>query len=190
MAVFQFFCTFVASWSRTRNEKQMNYQDVRGGPSRMFPPAITRNCCLFKVSFGTFRDGSSLFDMIQKNDMFHISKQLFFVFAASKKGKLFIIMDARCSDISMKQKETGSPQKTPRMSVFRAGNRPMPVWVVCTPNIPYPAGQVIVQTCQGGGRMWNIADRLGFFNQCCRDTQAFTPGHHHTPAMDKDAAKV
>lgn len=38
--------------------------------------------------------------------------------------------------------------------------------------------------------MWNIADRLGFFNQCCRDTQAFTSGHHHTPAMDKDTAKL
>jgi hypothetical protein len=49
---------------------------------------------------------------------------------------------------------------------------------------------MLVQTCQGGGRMWNIADRLGFFNQCCRDTQTFTPGHHHTPAMDENFAKL
>jgi len=66
----------------------------------------------------------------------------------------------------------------------------MPVWVFCTPNFPYPAGQVFVQTYQGGGRVWNIANRLGFFNQCCRDTQAFTPGHHRTPVMDEDPAKL
>ena len=75
-------------------------------------------------------------------------------------------------------------------SVFRAGNRPMPVWVSCTPNFPYPDGQVKVQTCQGGGRMWNIADRHGFFNHCCRDIQTFKPGYHHTPVMDKDTAKI
>ena len=66
----------------------------------------------------------------------------------------------------------------------------MPVWVSCTPNFPYPDGQVKVQTCHGGGRMWNIADRHGFFNHCCRDIQTRKPGYHHTPVMDKDTAKI
>lgn len=66
----------------------------------------------------------------------------------------------------------------------------MPVWVCCTPNFPYPTGQEFVQTCQGGGRVKHVADRLGTSNASFeRDTW----NHFQlssTPAMDKDTAKI
>lgn len=67
----------------------------------------------------------------------------------------------------------------------------MPVWVCCTPNFPYPTGQVNVQTYQGGGRMWNVADRNGTPNNSFgRDARTLKPGYHHTSVMDKDTAKI
>lgn len=80
------FRTFASSWSWTRNEKPVNYQDVRGGPSGMFPPAITRSCHLIKVPFGAFRVAAFIFfdwQLLFFFVMFHVMKQWFCIFAAS-----------------------------------------------------------------------------------------------------------
>ena len=106
------FRTFASSWSWTRNEKPVNYQDVRGGPSGMFPPAITRSCYLSKVSFGTFRGGSFLFDMIQKNVMFHILKQLFFyLFRVKQKREIIDYYGCKMQRHQHEAKGNGKPAK-------------------------------------------------------------------------------